>query len=218
MVAKSKLILQTVEQPNLVVRLSGYFAGKWGISMSDSFLEVEYSELNNHLRECWKYISDLLRNFIFLQITLISLVFLSGNVIRIERINVGVHSDQVAVQNDKADSNNSVGSYDDRKFRKLAVLPLMIIAMMASVGAAVQNHRLFNNASSYVHRAAYIESKGGLLKDNRSENEKTLPPNTYMKQNLYPGKNINLRGWLASAYAIFAALWVYTFFVLTNPF
>lgn len=37
----------------------------------------EYRELNNHTRECWKYISDLLRHYVLLQIALFSALFLS---------------------------------------------------------------------------------------------------------------------------------------------
>jgi hypothetical protein len=186
--------------------------------MSENYLDVEYCELNNHIRECWKYISDLLKNFIFLQIVLISLVFLGGGVIKIEGITVGLHAAQGVTQSDKANLSVASGSYDSGKFKKLVILPLMIVAMMASAGAVVQNHRLFNNASSYVRRAAYIESRG-FLRDNRADgSERTLPPNTYMKENLYPGKRISLRGWLAAAYLMFAGLWVYALIVLTNQF
>ncbi len=47
------------------------------------YLDIEYHELNNHVRESWKYISDLLKSFLFIQILLISLMFLGGGVIEV---------------------------------------------------------------------------------------------------------------------------------------
>jgi hypothetical protein len=184
-------------------------------------IDAEYRELNNHIRECWKYISDLLRNFLFLQIILVSVIFLGGSVAKIEGINVGINTGRDStIQSGNPSTNNRLENSDNGKFRKQAILPLLLIGLFGSIGAAVQNHRLFINATYFIHRAAYLEHRGGLVKDTRTSTpERTLPANTYMRENLYPGKKLNLKVLLLWTYGGFGLLWMYfTFDFARNGF
>jgi hypothetical protein len=173
--------------------------------------DAEYRELNNHLRECWRYISDLLKNFIFLQIILISVVFLGGGVVKIEGIDV--NTSRSVVENNANPNTHPESASSTRRFRKLAIMPLLLIGIAGSVGAAMQNRRLFVNATYFVRRAAYLEHRGGFAKDGRvSVSERTMPANTYMNENLYSGKKVNLEFLLIAMYGGFAILWMgYTF-------
>ena|SRR5579862_500989 len=175
------------------------------------FLDAEYRELNNHVRECWKYISDLLRGFLFLQIILLSLVFLGGNTIKLEGVNVGVTSSQSIVRSNEGGKGGTSETVDSIRFRKLAILPLIFVGLMASAGAAVQNQRLFANATNFVRRAAFIERMGQFPRDERlPPSERTSPANEYMSAALYSsGRRVNLGMLLAGTYGFFVLLWAY---------
>jgi hypothetical protein len=176
-------------------------------------VDIEYRELNNHIRECWKYISDLLRNLLTFQIILVSLVFLSGNIIRIEGVAVSVATTQDAAKNDQANITNKPTQYhEDNVPRKISILALMAIAAVGAAGATLQNIRLFNNATHFIRRAAYIESTGWFLEDTRKPtSERTSPANTYMSENLYPGKKFNLGALLTAVYSVIAIMWCLAF-------
>ena len=112
------------------------------------YIEIEYPELNNHIRECWKYISDLLKNFLTFQIILVSLVFLSGNAIRFEQFAVGLAPVRNASQNEQAStptklqSTSASKANDDGEInipRKFPIFALIVVGAIGAAGAALQN-------------------------------------------------------------------------------
>lgn len=180
-------------------------------------VDMEYRELNNHIRECWKNISDLLRTLLFIQILLISLIFLGGNVARVEGAPLSLGSSQTS--SDPIASSPSIDHAEKaeadavRGIRKVAILMLVFIGMAGSIGAAGQNRRLFWNATNFVGRAAFIESNKFLKDDRGLTLGGTSPPNTYLSDKLYRsgrGRGFDYLNFLLTAtYLVFAPLWIY---------
>lgn len=182
--------------------------------MSENYIDMEYRELNNHIRESWKYISDLLRYFLTFQILLVSLVFLSGNIIRIEGVEVSRIPIHDAAKNEQTNTTNKPSEDQNSKVpRRMAILVLVAIGAIGAAGAALQNYRLFFNATCFIRRGAVLESTKWFFKDTREPlTERTLPANLYMSDRIYPGKHFNL-GWvLTTVYTLVAVMWCITFY------
>ncbi|MEM5585236.1 hypothetical protein WNZ15_22460 [Roseibium sp. AS2] len=184
------------------------------------FLDCEYRELNNNLRECWKYISELLKTFLYLQIVLISLIFLGGGVIKVEKV--------VVTSKYETKSNFEKGNYisnsDHSKnttlspmnflesVRWVPIAALIFLGLGSSGGAYLQNARLFSNATKLVRRAAYLEELANFPEDNRDtvHGNATLPSGRLLYKELYSDdKGMNLKPMLSGTYIIFGIVWIF---------
>jgi hypothetical protein len=168
-------------------------------------IDTEYVELNNHVRECWKYISELLKSFLFVQIILISVIFLGGGVPEFRGITIQANASAAGADGEKVDTHKMNVAAPVRDY---AIVLLLFIGFVGSAGALMQNDRLFRNATTYVRRAAFLESDKGFAKDNREQEiVPTQPPCTYMWTNLYSGRGLDLKVLLALTYGFFAIVW-----------
>lgn len=99
----------------------------------------------------------------------------------------------------------------------IASIVLISIGIISSIGAYIQNNRLFTNAATFVTRAAFLEKEGKFLIDSSSALHSTLPPNTYMNQNLYTANQkysnqsskFDLKNLLSIIYLIFLPFWMW---------
>lgn len=176
-------------------------------SKENNFIDTEYKELNNHIRECWKYISDLLRSFLFLQIILLSVIFLGGGVVKVEGVTVTTGQQVVATP-----APGSANTETAERFRKTTVIPLLIFGVVGSVGAIIQNLRLFKNATAFVERAAFLESTGGFVIDSSHGSLRTSPPTTYMRDEMYGNRSLiklDLRWLLTLVYGLCGCIWAW---------
>lgn len=71
-------------------------------------IDSEYRELNNNIRESWKYISDLMRVVVFLQVVLISVILFGANVVKIDNISFATSKSQ-SFDNSNEHSNEIEG-------------------------------------------------------------------------------------------------------------
>ncbi|WP_298965679.1 hypothetical protein [uncultured Roseibium sp.] len=191
------------------------------------FLDSEYRELNNNLRECWKYISELLKTFLYIQIILISLIFLGGGILKVE--GVVIKSEKTVIIDNNSNSLNAEMENPSKALphinaavdllRQLSIIPLLLLGFGSSVGAIVQNSRLFSNAKKLVRRAAYLEELAGFPIDNRESDHDTtlptLPSGKLLSRELYSDdKQFNLKNWLTFTYLSFCSLWVISAIIL----
>lgn len=151
-------------------------------------ITTEYIELGNNLRETWKYISDLLKAWIVIEMFSLLVVL------------IGFHFHDIAMQSD----SSSV---------KIAFLfiAFSVLSLIFCFGAAAQNSRLFGSAKAFVERAAYLENSGqGKSYMGIEEASDQVPSSQYvfMNKELYYGRKLNLHNKLTILYAFSGFLWI----------
>lgn len=158
-------------------------------------LEIEYSQVCQNIREGWTYVMTIIRQFITLQIVLISFVGL-GNFLVPINIPINIESAQNIseinndIENSGAATNNPDNSYSRPNILTVilstgSIIILIILGILISYGAKVQIRRIFDNSQKFVERAAAIENKIGSKKLNISSTINTLHAHSYNKET-YP--------------------------------
>lgn len=109
-------------------------------------IEIEYREVAQHIRDSWKHITNLLRNYFFLQVLIIGTVILGGS---------SLFQNQPMI----FDGDGGVpGAFFVYVVQKIATVALMIFGAAISYGGKVQNERLFLNAEKFIRCGAELES------------------------------------------------------------
>ena len=152
------------------------------MTASITLISVEYSELSSNIRTTWQYISSLLVLWVVFQvfiliITLALMYLLDEKLVLLSK---------------------------DKIFYSQVIFAVLAFAL--SVGAAMQNSRLFNSAKHFINRAKLIEQHKSFL---FFEEGGVYPQYTYMSRNLYGGEpRTNLHAALTVLYTVVAFGWI----------
>lgn len=164
------------DKPNVINRQDRAF----------DFATLEYKEICQNIRESWNYITTLLRQFLIIQILLLSLVGLGNSAVTTATtmVTYPVQSKAPGAADSTAQGDISPSEKDflarDARMKKFArygaIIALMIIGGGFSLGAWSQSRRLFANATNFVRRAAAIEEKFGVgpIGENRPHHQYML--------------------------------------------
>jgi len=183
------------------------------------FATVEYQEVCQNIRESWTYIITLVRQFLVIQVVLLSLVGLGNSTVStLTSIPNG------ATQTGASSSSAEVSSTEKDRFAKevasrrlirygVIITALMIIGGVFSWGALLQSRRIFFNAQNFVARAAAIEDAYGVgvLDQNPSLHN-------YMQARLDHRELFQMRGFLSGIYFSGICLWVIIGVIFALPY
>ena len=207
-------------------------------AVNADFLALEYEQVCESIRDCWKYLSELLRNFIFVQIILVSTVGLGSQVLNrelekyalkgsenissiqaprnleISELEKPAKGDEKSEESEKSVANDQAGdtnqtSPTNRGWR----VWLCVFGMLFSAGACIQNLRLYDNAKAFIRRGAYLEMVGGFT--TQSSSGGSIPLNTYINQRLEGPKGTKpweTIGWLTLFYGVSGLGWLLALF------
>ena len=193
------------------------------------FASMEYKELCQNVRESWSYITALIRQYLLIQIVLLSIVGLGSSAVPTTRGVVygkSQTSPETNTTNQTQDFPNVVNDrsldYDrEIRFRKYArvssTIALILIGAGLSWGAYFQSNRLFVNAKNFVQRAASIEKNYGVGKL-ASGNGKTSPTHIYMLSRLNNQELFQMSKGLTFVYFCGVLVWTVISVILLVPF
>ncbi len=193
---------------------------------------MEYAQLCQNIREGWTHITTLLRQFLFVQVLLISLVGLGNTAITAIK---AIASDDVPVvgikQSDKKSTNPDQSNTQQSKtlnekrltrFARysstISYSVLVLIGISISFGARVQSNRLFLNCKSFVQRAAAIEEKFSVGNLDFGKSENIEPVHIYMFNRLENTELTSMQQVLSVVYICGGLLWIGIGVVLALPF
>ena len=193
---------------------------------------LEYKEVCQNVREGWNYITTLFRQFLIIQILLISLVGLGGPAItNINSIIGGLTSlkateTQVSADTGRAIDPNGSSEFSARvaKFdiyaKNSSIFALVLVGFGLSWGAFIQSKRLFINCKKFVKRAAAIEVKFSLGTLSLDGDKDILPVNQYMNNRLSDPEqdDFQMQTALSIVYLSGCALWFFIGGILIVPF
>lgn len=200
------------------------------------YISIEYSEINRNIRVSWKHIADLLSRFLVMQLVILSLTMLNGNLIKVENsgdlkfsLKSGISSATQGIGTEavfqhssgnsktltrgKANfSTNSQKNVIEAQTRPLAVYILMGVGALLALAAALQNFRLFKNSINFIKRAAYLEELGAFQKDEAKGDVGAIKAlNIYMRDRLtIDTPIIKMKFWLTFAYSTASFVWVFS--------
>lgn len=177
---------------------------------------TEYKEVCQNIRESWTYITTLIRQYLAIQILLLSIVGLGTS------IPTAATSSQQATSQSQSSSVSSETALEARG-RKLArsatIIVLMLIGGGLSLGAWAQSRRLYENSTNFVKRAAAIEREIGArtLELKKDDDAKTTPLHQYMHSRLIDGVRFNMQYAVQAMYLAGFIMWAVLGFFYIGP-
>jgi hypothetical protein len=158
------------------------------------FATTEYKEVCQNIRESWSYTTTLLRQYLIIQILLLSLVGLGNSAITTAgTIFTGTAQSKPASQPSATPTETTVSIEEytlgreakiKRWTRYGTIFALMAIGFSFSFGARLQSGRIFLNSTNFVKRAAALESKYGVGNLSLSDGKEVASLHVYMLSRL----------------------------------